>query len=699
MNSNQSPDPAAPRPLDRAAAGTEAADPTAEQPTLVEEASATRRLRRLIIGAPRDIRDPNLLHHVSLIAFLAWVGLGADGLSSSAYGPEEAYRALGEHSHLAPLLALMTTVTVIVISLAYSSVIEHFPGGGGGYLVATKLLGPRVGVVSGCALLVDYVLTIAISIASACDQLWSFLPVAWQPYKLGAALLFVSLMIVLNLRGVRESVSVLAPVFLLFIGTHALMIVYAFASRFNALPEVGAAAATDLRHSVNSLGFGPVMLLLLRAYSLGGGTYTGIEAVSNGVASLREPRVRTGKRTMALMATSLAFTAGGILFGYLLTDTRPIEGRTMNASLFTNLFAEWQLGGLPVGWWFVVISLFAAAALLLVAAQTGFLDGPRVLANMAIDSWMPHRFAQLSDRLVAKNGVFLMGLAAIGALLYTRGSIHTLVVMYSINVFITFSLTELGMARHWMQERRHDRRWKTGLAVQLVALTLCASILAVTTYEKFGHGGWITLVLTALATAIAFWIRRQYAAVQHQLLRLDDLLMTLPAEPKATTPLVPLETGAPTAVICVTSFSGFGLHQVLSIERLFPRHFKNFVFVSAAVADSGIFKGARELEALEQATAASLTQYVDWARARGWRAACRFKLGTEAVETVEELCVEIAREFPRAIFFTGKLIFQRELWHHRLLHNETAQAIQRRLQFQGLQAIVLPIRVLEERAA
>src|SRR4249920_2080542 len=105
------------------------------------------------MGKPRDIRDPHVLHHVSLIAFLAWVGLGADGLSSSSYGPEEAYRALGGHSHLAPLLALLTTLTVVVVSLAYSSVIEHFPGGGGGYLVATKLLGSRVGVVSGCALL------------------------------------------------------------------------------------------------------------------------------------------------------------------------------------------------------------------------------------------------------------------------------------------------------------------------------------------------------------------------------------------------------------------------------------------------------------------------------------------------------------------------------------------------------------------
>src|SRR5216110_1128258 len=144
------------------------------------------RFKELVLGKPRDIRDPDVFHKISLAAFLAWVGLGADGLSSSAYGPDEAYRALGAHTHLALMLVVMTAVTIFVISIAYSNLIEHFPGGGGGYLVATKLLGNKVGVVSGCALLVDYVLTITVSIASGCDQLWSFLPVTWAPYKLTA---------------------------------------------------------------------------------------------------------------------------------------------------------------------------------------------------------------------------------------------------------------------------------------------------------------------------------------------------------------------------------------------------------------------------------------------------------------------------------------------------------------------------------
>jgi amino acid transporter len=654
-----------------------------------------RSLRRMIIGPPRDVSDPQIFHHVSLVAFLAWVGLGADGLSSSAYGPEEAYKALGPHAHLSIVLVAITAVTIAVISLAYSNLIEHFPGGGGGYLVATKLLGNRVGVVSGTALLVDYVLTITVSVASGCDQLWSILPAAWLPYKWPAEFVVIGLLVVLNLRGVRESVNILAPIFLVFIVTHAAAILYAVGAHFTRLPAVFHDARVDFHNSVSTIGFLPLMLILLRAYSLGGGTYTGIEAVSNGVSMLREPRVRTGKRTMALMAASLAFTAGGIMFGYLLTNSRPAEGKTMNSVLLTNLFGGWHIGGVPLGYGLVVLSLAAEAALLFVAAQTGFLDGPRVLANMAVDSWMPHRFSQLSDRLVTKNGVYMMGLAAAAALLYTRGDISTLVVMYSINVFITFSLTELGMSRHWILERGKEPHWKRLLALHGTGLVMCASILVITTLEKFRQGGWITVAITSVVVALAFAIHRHYTNVRASLKRLDDILITVPAPEKPDVTPSDLETRLPTAIISVTSFSGFGLHQILSIHKSFPGYFKQFLFVSAAVVDSGNFKGAEEIDALERTTEEALKKYVAWAQGQGLKADYRLGLGTEAVSTVEDMCRELATEFPRAIFFMGRLIFREEKWYHRLLHNETPHAIQRRLQFQGIQAMVLPIRVLE----
>jgi amino acid transporter len=652
-----------------------------------------RRLRRLVIGDPRNVTDPNVFHSVSLIAFLAWVGLGADGLSSSAYGPEEAYKALGAHNHLAILLVGMTAVTILVISIAYSNLIVHFPGGGGGYLVATKLLGNRVGVVSGCALLVDYVLTITVSIASGCDQLFSFLPVSFAPHKVAFEISVLVFLVVLNLRGVKESVNFLTPIFILFLITHLFLILYAVGIHLTGLPTVFHDAARDFRGAKNTIGLWPLILILLRAYSLGGGTYTGIEAVSNGVTILREPRVQTGKRTMALMATSLAFTAGGILFGYMLTNSHPVPGKTMNAVMLETLFGSWRLGNMSIGTTIVIVTLVAEAALLFVAAQTGFLDGPRVLSNMAIDSWMPHRFSQLSERLVTKDGILMMGGAALAALLYTRGDIGTLVVMYSINVFITFSLTELGMSRHWIIERHKVPTWKRLLAIHGTGLLMCLCILTVTTFEKFAQGGWITLVVTTVLILISFAIHKHYTTVREGMRSLDEVLINVPAPANASTDQL-LDPNDSTAVILVKSFSGFGVHEVLSIHRLFPRTFKNFIFVSAAIVDSGSFKGVTEVQALQEQVEADLERYVAWARANGMRADYRMGIGTEAVDTTHQICRKVVEEFPKAIFFLGKLIFKEEKWYYRFLHNETPNAIQRRLQFDGLQAIVLPIRVL-----
>jgi len=655
------------------------------------------RIRRLLIGAKRDVKDPAVFHNVSLVAFLAWVGLGADGLSSSAYGPDEAYRALGPHQHLSIILVAMTAVTIVIISVSYSNVIQHFPGGGGGYLVATKLLGEKAGVVSGCALLVDYVLTITASVASGCDQLWNFLPPSWAGHKLLAEIVILVFLVVLNLRGVRESVTVLAPIFLLFVASHVLAIGYAFVRDAGALPGVFSAAAGDFEVSLGSLGFAPLALILLRAYSLGGGTYTGIEAVSNGVTMLREPRVQTGKRTMLLMAASLAVTAGGILFGYLLVDARPQEGKTMNWVLFDQLFGRFHVGAVPLGAVMVLTLMLAEAALLFVAAQAGFLDGPRVLANMALDSWMPHRFAQLSDRLVTNNGIFVMGLAALAALLYTRGNITMIVIMYSINVFLTFTLSQLGMARHFIAERHTDPRWKRQLALHATGLVLCATILCITLYEKFAEGGWMTVVVTSAVILLCFLIRGHYRTVKEDLRRLDDILVPVTAKAgdgRAIDGTEALDPKLPTAILTVDKFSGFGLHQILNIHSLFPKYYRSFIFVSVAVVDSGNFKGAAELGRLEAETRQHLVKYVTWCRAHGWNAAYRMAVDTEAVGRVSELCHELSREFPRAVVFTGKLIFKKEKWFHRLLHSETAVSIQRRLQFAGVQSVVLPVRAL-----
>src|SRR5215213_8281679 len=197
-------------------------------------------LKRLVLGKPRNVEDARTFHSISLIALLAWVGLGADGLSSSAYGPDEAFRALGPHAYLAVALAGATALTVLVIFIAYSQIIRRFPIGGGGYVVASELLGPKWGVVSGAALLVDYVLTISVSIAADADQVFSVLPRGWHGAKLVATAVVILLLVGLNLRGVKESVTVLAPIFGLFLLTHGVLIVGGLATHAGQVPRVAA---------------------------------------------------------------------------------------------------------------------------------------------------------------------------------------------------------------------------------------------------------------------------------------------------------------------------------------------------------------------------------------------------------------------------------------------------------------------------
>src|SRR5436190_705233 len=270
--------------------------------------------KRVLLGRPRDVLDPGVFHKVSLAAFLAWVGLGADGLSSSAYGPEEAFKALGPHGYLA---VAMAAAAIGVLTL-------------------------------------------------------------------------------LNLRGVKESVAILAPVFLTFVITHAILILGTMASRSHEIPsvlrEIHVGFAQGLRPPPLGLGLAGMLALFMRAYSLGGGTYTGIEAVSNGLSIMREPKVQTGKRTMLLMAVSLALTASGIMLAYLLVHATPEAGRTMNAVLANQFAGDFRVGSWAVGAQFVLVTLASEACLLFVAAQAGFIDGPRVMANMSTDSWLPHRF-------------------------------------------------------------------------------------------------------------------------------------------------------------------------------------------------------------------------------------------------------------------------------------------------------------------
>ena len=648
-----------------------------------------RRLREVLLGPPRDPMAPDTRKHMALAAFLAWIGIGADGLSSSSYGPAEAFIALGAHSQLALYLAIATALTVFVISLAYNQVIELFPNGGGGYKAATRLVGPYAGLVAGSALIVDYVLTISISVASGVDALFSLLPPTHQIVKLEVEIAAVIVLMYLNLRGMRESIRVLAPIFIGFVITHFFLIVYGIASHGAGLrPEIELTISAT-RDLSSQMGAFFVLALFLKAYSLGGGTYTGIEAVSNNVNMLKEPRVRTGKWTMFLMAVSLSFTAGGIILLYLLWDVQPSHtGQTLNAVVFGDIIESLGFPGSTSLALLTVVLVFEGA-LLFVAANTGFLGGPAVLANMAVDRWAPNQFSLLSSRLVTRNGVLIMGVAALAILVWTEGYVSLLVVLYTVNVFITFTLSLLGLTLYWWRQRRDDDRAVRRFALSGFALAITASILVVIIVERFLQGGIVTLAVTSIVVAAGALIRRHYGRVRDQA---QDLERTFPwriRDLPAGEPL--LDPAGPTAVFFVSPSRGIGIHMIDRVRAMFPDHFRNLVFVGIGTVDSHAFGSEQALRTLQYETRSTLDGLVNYAQVLGFGARWYDAYGNDRLLEMERLALEVRREYPSSVFFASRLIFQREGIWNRWLHHHTPLAMQRILNAHGLELVIVPV--------
>ena len=661
--------------------------------------SGIKKLKGIIIGGARDPHDKKIFHKLSLIAFLAWVGLGSDGLSSSCYGPAEAFKALAGHPYLGIFVALGTGITIFIIAASYSHIIELFPSGGGGYLVASKLLTPKIGMVSGSALLIDYVLTITISIASGADAIFSFLPPSLYHYKLEFAIAGVLILLILNIRGIKEAVIPLVPVFLLFVATHLFAILYTIITHALKFKEVYQATGSELNQSFHALGTFGVLFLVMRAYSMGAGTFTGIEAVSNGLPILREPRVETAKRTMNYMAFSLSITVIGLMIGYLLFKVEPQEGKTLNAIFFENMSSSW---GKTPAYYFVLITLLSEAILLFIAAQTGFLDGPRVLASMALDRWFPTRFANLSDRLVNQNGILLMGAASLIMMIISSGSVDFLIVLYSINVFITFSLSQLGMVIHWWNERNTDKKWLRKLTINGVGLFLTVFILISVMIIKFSEGGWITLVITAGLVSVTLFIKSHYNKTGELIRKLDTIVDSFEAsiynlEENEKNPIeqkVPaFDPKAKTAAILVNGFNGLGLHTLFSVFRLFSNTYKNFVFIQVGGVDAGNFKGVQEIENLDEHIKADANKYVHYMNEHGYYAEAFTSVGTDVVEEIENLIPKINSKFSNVIYFGGQLVFPEESFLTRWLHNYIVFAVQRKFYRQGIPMVILPIRI------
>lgn len=649
------------------------------------------KVKKFIFGKPLNELNPLIKNKLALIAVIAWIGLGADGLSSSAYGPEQSYIALGSHTHLAIYLAIATSITIFIIALSYNQVIELFPNGGGGYKVASHLLGQNAGALAGCALIIDYILTIATSTAAAVDALFNLLPHSYSHQKLHIEFIIIILLIMLNLRGVKESIKILVPLFIGFLVTHIIGIVGGIFMQKAELIHIFPFAANEFAQSVSSVGLFTIIALFLKAYSMGGGTYTGLEAVSNNIHMLAEPRVRTGKLTMLYMAISLSILAGGIILIYTLYDVKPHVGMTLNGVVFKKITHDIGLNNT-----FFTLLLFFEAAILIVAANSGFLGCPSVMANMAVDKWLPRQFRELSDRLVTQNGILICGAGAIFILLWAGGEVSTLVILYSINVFITFSLALLGLCVYWLKARHVNNGWLHKFIMSLIGFILCSFILVISMVEKFSDGAWLTLLLTGCFITICYLVRYHYKMVGKKLGEIDALFANQfhYSHAKSGSFLGVEDKNAKTAVFFVNKHYGAGLHALLWVRRLFPNVFTNFIFLTAGEVDVEVFSNNILYKQEYRKDLNNIIEHYRYFCTENSLASDGlFSYGVDEIEELVKLSKYIQNEYTNCVFFASKLVFTDERWWTRILHNNTVDIIQRQLHLQGIQMVILPMKI------
>jgi hypothetical protein len=283
-----------------------------------------------------------------------------------------------------------------------------------------------------------------------------------------------------------------------------------------------------------------------------------------------------------------------------------------------------------------------------------------------------------------------MGLAGLGILLWTRGSVSLLVVLYSVSVFLTFAVSLFGLCVYWWRNRRQGK-WIGRFSLSALGFVVCSGILSMLMAEKFAEGGWIAFVIIVAITGFCLLVHRHYDWTKVQIRKVDEIFANQPYGSVVTPPK--LDPSKPTAVFLVGSSRGGGLHTLLWVARLFPNHFKNFVFVNVRTVDSHVYGGDEAVAAMKMDANVALTYFVNFCNSNGWAAKSYLAFGTDPIEEFTRLAKQVEGDFPGCIFFTSKLIFEQENWFTRLLHNQAALVIQRRLHLLGMQMVILPMKV------
>jgi amino acid transporter len=491
-------------------------------------------LRRLLIGSPL----PTSAHHEERFSNAeALAILSSDALSSVAYATQEIVLVLGMAGSAALGLSVPITGLIIglmlIVATSYRQTIKAYPLGGGSYRVSQDNLGKIPGLVAGASLSIDYVLTVAVSVAAGIAALTSYFP-GLDPYRVPLCLVAVLLVMVTNLRGVSSSAKLLSFPTYLFIAVVMLMLVVGGIKALGgSLPVLGAdQQAKLLAHASEGgsmLAIGPV--LLMRAFSSGCAALTGIEAISDSVAAFRPVEWRNARRVLTVMVLLLATMFGGISAlahhaGLVYTEHGPTLLYQLGQLIFGNgvLLAVLQL---------------ATLLILLLAANTAYADFPRLAAFLAQDGFLPRQLASLGDRLVFSNGIFALSGCAALLLVIFNASVTRLIPLYAVGVFISFTLSQAGMVVHWWKQQGSG--WLGKALVNGVGAAITTVVALVLLYSKFSYGAWLVLVAIPLLIALFLRIRNHYDDVARRLRMSGDKLLKLPAPP--------VDGGMPTVVL------------------------------------------------------------------------------------------------------------------------------------------------------
>ena len=462
-------------------------------------------LKGFLVGKPIP---SSLAHQERLSRVTGLAVLSSDPLSSVAYATEEILRVLivagtGALWIATPIAAVIAGLMVIV-GFSYRQTIHAYPGGGGAYSVARENLGTQAGLLAAAALLLDYVMTVAVSIAAGVAAITSALPrIHVNRVELG--LVFVALLAIGNLRGVRESGRIFALPTYFFIGMMLLLIAEGTLRVLlgDVVPAAPPAAATRAAANLSTLG----VFLVLRAFSNGCTALTGVEAISNGVSAFRPPEARNAAATLLWMiGLAVAMFVGTTLLAQAY-GVIPVEHETVVSQIARQVF-----GGRGVAYYLVQT---ATVLILVLAANTAYNDFPRLSSIVARDKFMPRQFMNQGDRLAFSNGILVLSVLAGLLLILFQGDTHALIPLYMIGVFVSFTLSQAGMIRKEWRER--PPRWGAKVAINAVGAVSTGIVLVVVAVTKFSEGAWIILLLIPVQVAIFKAIRAHYRLVGRQL--------------------------------------------------------------------------------------------------------------------------------------------------------------------------------------